>query len=286
MSNKLTHDEVMELLPLFVLGALEPEEMMAVDDYIQVHPEWLPRLQALEETAAQLAYAAPHMHLPAAAKDKLMQRVSGAAPKATPVPLVAQPPSVWQTFLHWLQNGNRWAGATAVAFSLLLFVSLYTLQLRANVADLRQTNEQLQTENETLQEVNIRLQEEIIRDDTVFAQFSTAERVIALPGTEEAPQATGVFLVDGLDGLFVLRNLAALPADQAYQLWLVPPGGGPPDAVSVGLLEDLSSTGAAQQAVTIPIDLQDFAIVDVSVEPAGGSEHLSGPVIIRARVEQ
>jgi anti-sigma-K factor RskA len=282
MSNELTQEQVIELLSLFVLGTLGPDEMMAVDTYLQEQPELQGRLDELEETAAQLAYAAPQAKLPPTTKQKLMNRAQAQQSSATSVPTSTLPrPSI----LDWLFNRDKWAWATAVSFACLLILAFYSLQLRVAVQDLRQTIAQLQADNETLQAINGRLREERLRDDTVFARFSTAERIIPLPGTEEAPEATGVFLVNGLEGFFVLRNLAALPSDQAYQLWLVPPGGGPPDAVSLGLLPDLDSAGFAEQAVSIPLDLQDFAIVDVSIEPASGSEHLSGPVVIRARVQ-
>lgn len=285
MNRELTHQQVLELLPLFVLGALGVDEMVAVDAYLDAHPELLPRLHELEETTALLAYSAPHMSLPAGAKQALMNRVEATKPKVVSTPASPRP-TILQNFMDWWNNLNRWPMATAVSFALLVLVSLYTLQLRSDVADLREVNESLVMENGALEAVNNRLQEELDDSNEVFAHLQAADRVIPLPGTEEAPNAAGVFLVNGLEGVFVLRDLAPLPAGQTYQLWLVPPGGGAPDAVSVGLLDRLSEGGSGQQAVMIPAGLEDFAIVDVSIEPAGGSQNLSGPVVIRARVEQ
>lgn len=285
MSSALTREQVIELLPLFVLGSLEADEMLAVSAYLEAHPDLSSRLQELEEATALLAYSAPHTPLPAGAKQALMNRVEPQTPKVIVTPTPASPNAL-QRLLEWWQNLNRWPLATAVSFALLLLVSLYTLQLRADVADLREANDTLVSENESLQAVNNRLQEELNENNQLFAQLPSAERVIPLPGTEEDPDAAGVFLVNGSEGVFVLRNLEPLLANQIYQLWLVPPGGGAPDAVSVGLLETLSEAGAGQQAVMIPAGLEDFAIVDVSIEPAGGSQNLSGPVVIRALVEQ
>ncbi len=70
----LTDAEVNELLPGFVLGALEPDEMLAVAEYVDRHQEFQARVAELEAATAQLAYTAPHAPLPARAKQRLLQR--------------------------------------------------------------------------------------------------------------------------------------------------------------------------------------------------------------------
>jgi anti-sigma-K factor RskA len=278
MNGEMTHDQVLELLPLYVLGVLDPEEMLAVDTYLQDHPELLSRLTEWEEVVAHLAYAAPYAPLPPDSGERLIRRLPANRIEPHSDSQQHPQPNFLRGFIERFLGFDRWALATASITLLLLLLGLYAFQLR-------RLNRELTAEIESLHQINSRLQEEINENRLLLARLSTSERLIPLPGTAEAPNAGGVFYVNGLEGHFVLNGLPPLASDQTYQLWLVPPGGSAPDAVPVGLVEQVSETGSAERVVSIPADLQDFAIVDVSLEPAGGSEHLSGPVVIRARIE-
>ncbi|MFN8487333.1 MAG: anti-sigma factor [Caldilineaceae bacterium] len=75
----LSDAEVNELLPGFVLGALEPDEMLAVAEYVNQHQELQARVAELEAATAQLAYTAPYAPLPARAKQQLLQRAQADA---------------------------------------------------------------------------------------------------------------------------------------------------------------------------------------------------------------
>lgn len=72
--RSLTEPEMQELLPGYVFGVLEADEMLAVDAYLQEHPEWQERLHSLEMTAASLAHVAPRAPLPARDKERLLER--------------------------------------------------------------------------------------------------------------------------------------------------------------------------------------------------------------------
>jgi anti-sigma factor RsiW len=78
-SAGLSEGAVAEMLPAYVLGALEMDEMLAVDDFLAAHPALLVRVAELEATADQLALAAPEVEAPAAAKAGLMGRVQADA---------------------------------------------------------------------------------------------------------------------------------------------------------------------------------------------------------------
>ena len=57
MREELSYDEVLDKLPAYALGALEPEEMLAVDAYFRKHENLLTRLERSEQAAAQLAHS-------------------------------------------------------------------------------------------------------------------------------------------------------------------------------------------------------------------------------------
>lgn len=71
----LSDEALQEVLTGYALGALEPDEMLAVEEYLQAHPEITPVVQRLEEAATAFAYAAPPVTPPVRVKDALMARV-------------------------------------------------------------------------------------------------------------------------------------------------------------------------------------------------------------------
>lgn len=73
-SSTLSYEAFLEALPGYVLGALAPDELLAVDDYLRTHPDLYERLESLEATAAQLAYAAPQAPLPNHIRDRVVAR--------------------------------------------------------------------------------------------------------------------------------------------------------------------------------------------------------------------
>jgi anti-sigma-K factor RskA len=76
----------------------------------------------------------------------------------------------------------------------------------------------------------------------------------------------------------VLSNLDGLSEDQVYQLWLIPPEGqGAP--IPAGLL---GQAGAPIETITLPLPttLDSIAAIGVSVEPPGGSDAPTGPIVL------
>jgi anti-sigma-K factor RskA len=336
METELSHDQVLELLPAYALGALEPEEMLAVDDYLNHNPALLDRLHQLELAAAQMALAAPDTPLPAEAKNQLLARIeddlaSQTAPQvttpATAPRLAAQknrpaalPADKWWTGLrHVFGSTQLWAAATAAAVVALVVLGFYFNQLRARLETLQTEIGQLQAVKTELEQTNASLQQQLLENQGQLQQASTnldalqaqaadlqaantqlqqqaqnsqellaligsasLERTVPLPGTEEAPQASGTFyLTDNDQGVLVLRGLEPLPPDQTYQLWLIPAGGPPAPA---GLLA-VQIEPATWLKLQVPPDAPaDFAAVGVSVEPAGGSPTPTGPIVLLGKI--
>jgi hypothetical protein len=334
MNTQLTYNQVLELLPAYALGALEPEEMLAVDAYLNESRTLLDRLDQVELTAAQMAHAAPNVPLPATAKNRLMARVRADlatqdVAETTAEPLRSAPqkrittPARSAGWLAGLRRAfspvNGWTLATACALGALVIVSLYIGQVQARLgqvsaqldtlqgeinqlqaanSQLRETNESLQQQMQTnqnqlqqagaelealqvqtaelqavntqLQQTNEALQQQAQADQELLALIATAdpERIVHLPGTEAAPNASGTFYVSNDNqGLLVLRGLEPLPTDQTYQLWLIP-ADGPPE--SAGLLA-VQTHAPTWLTLPLPTATPDFASVGVSMEPAGGS---------------
>jgi anti-sigma-K factor RskA len=306
MNTELDHPRVLELLPLYVTGALEPEELLAVDAYLQRHHELLDQLAALEAVMVRVAQSTPTAPLPNDGRARLLTRVqqSLSAP-VTPAPAssspqaVSRPASQWDNLrsrfwrragsgplspappdsgqepprLGWLPRLGWAVAATALVLALVL--SGVTLFQQNQLGALRTTVARLMTENDELRQVNQQLQQELQQGQSQLALLLNAERSIVLAGTELAPQASGAFYLRAGEGIVVVNGLAPLPEDQTYQLWLVPPGGTP---TSVALLpgqgDEVVST------VAVPPELRNFTIVDVSIEPTGGSAAITKEAIV------
>jgi anti-sigma-K factor RskA len=209
MSDELTYSEVLDKLPAYALGALEPEEMLAVDAYIQKHEQLLDRLQESEQAAVQLAYLAPTVPLPSDAKERLMQRVrADLTTKQTDGPVVASAPNLppltqpaalvdtkqkyRQTSSGWfaawqaaLSRLNGWTWATGAALIALLIVGFYAYQninqLQARLHQVEASRDGLQAELSQLEQDNTQIQAQL---DQVKADQAEVQAEVAQLETE------------------------------------------------------------------------------------------------------
>jgi len=68
-------EEVRELLPLYALGALEPEERERLEAALKAYPELWAEARALQETAADLAALVPPAPVPPGLEQRVMARL-------------------------------------------------------------------------------------------------------------------------------------------------------------------------------------------------------------------
>lgn len=302
--SSLTRDEVLAALPGYVLEALEPEEMRAVEHYLQQHPDLMTRMRELDAAASALAYSAPAHVLPAATKQRVMERVREDAPaerrmlgartrRAPRSEARRQQPHAHAPVGEHLGLGarmRRWwverryanvALATAGALAVLLIIVVFQAQamLRQSADRLSELQAQvgtLESENQTLRSENELLQDALINQQAQWATILAAGESVALAGTEDAPGSQAVIYVDGADLLVFAAGLAELGEGETYQLWLIPPEG---DPISAGVFDPApDGTVAFQSEAPWPWD--SYAGVGVSVEPTGGSPTPTGPIVL------
>ncbi|MBX3052240.1 MAG: anti-sigma factor [Caldilineaceae bacterium] len=314
---RLNEGAVVEMLPAYVLGALEAEEMLAVDDFLAAHPALLARVAELEAAADHLALAAPEVEPPTTAKTGLMARVQADAgvrsmlsamdtqsvgtpspapapvrpvqppPLPRPIPQAETPPG-WMERLRGFLGGNFfWPSLAMGTLAALLVVAVYATQtdrsasaISAQLNDAQQRIAQLEGEMNSLVQINQQLEQQLTTDRNQLAIFANAERVVALAGTPDAPDASGVFYTGPESGLLVLRNLPALSAEQTYELWLIPGEGAP---VPAGLVQ-VAADGSNTFAIALAGQPTDYTAVGLSIEPAGGSPSPTGPIVLLGTV--
>lgn len=294
MNAELSREQIIEMLPAYALGALEPDEMLAVGDYLELHQDLLPHLHLAEEAVAQVAHAAPHTPLPANAKARLTQRVEADLAGAVSAAEIADALAgeSWLARLRgWFSPLNGWTAVAGAAVAALLLVLLSVgqtesrlNQLTAEVAALRTTVSQLEVANNELQQTNQVLQQQLQTDQARLAFIANIapQRTLQVPatGTSPAADANGVLYVgNNNEGLLLLQGLEPLAEDQTYQLWVAPDGDTTP--TSVGLIE-LQPGSDDWFPVTLPLDSAEVNVVGLSIEPAGGSPGPgpSGPVVL------
>ena len=305
MSTGLTYEEAVELLPAYTLGALEPDEMVAMDDYMQRQHALLARVERLDAATAQLAYTAPIAPLSSHVKNSLMGQIRAEAipsrtrslldaaeritqnlptvPKNTPLlparqqqeqtyalarPTPILPPQPAPTPAAPPQRFDfGWLAAAAMAVAALFIVWIdfqaqrQLVQLRT---DLTGRDTQISQLNQQLQSMALQLQQ----NQGQLAFFANPTQIVPLAGTVKAPTAGGVFYQHKDRAILVLHGLPPLPADQTYQLWLIPAQGAPAPA---GLLR-IATVDPNGQQVNLPDSALTYQAIGVSIEPLGGSE--------------
>jgi anti-sigma-K factor RskA len=288
----LTNDDIMESLPAFVVGALDPDEMLVVDEYLHDHPELVERVHELELAAARLAYAAPPQPLPKETYDKIMGRARASLPPMPQAPATRAPnapprplpqPVQPATSGGWWRKQGPWAIGLGLAVAALLAVAILYRgslgeieQLRTQVQGLQNQVATIQQQNTELQNTNTRLQGELDMRQNQIASIANATQAVALAGTDADPKANGTLYVSGDTGTLVLTNLDKLGEDKVYQLWLIPVQGAPIPAGLVGRAEQPVVT----LTLPLPASMDNIAAVGVSVEPPSGSEQPTGPIVL------
>ena len=305
-SEGWTYDAVVGALPAYVLGALEPDEMLAVDAFLAQHPELQTRAAQLTETYAELALAADPITPPAAVEAQIMARAQAAAQTApapafpprpaastTPPRILNRPPAQTPRRLSWGQRLRRFgpmalAGAGLAAVLLLLIINRLQLQsqaaslaaelqdAQASLAAAQESLAALRVQTEELQHLNAELRGRLGEFEGQMANFAAADRVVALTGTDDAPDARAFFALRGDQATLIAADLPAIATDQTFQLWLIPDGNAP---VPSGLLS-AQGGGVATWTTTVPLRADQFNLVGISVEPSGGSPAPTGPIVL------
>jgi anti-sigma-K factor RskA len=272
MNTELTYNEIMELLPAYVMGALEPEEMLAVDAYVQNNPALQQRVSALEQAAAQIAYAAPDAPLPTEARAHLLTRVRDDlihddAPFGTPTVTGAPQPykQLRRFFDDWRSRLNQrlvFGGALAA-----LVIGLYVSQVQGQLNGLSQ-------QLGAMQVTVVTLDQRAHENEQVLALLS--DRSVQLSGVAATvANANAALYVQGDTGVLVVRGLDPLQTSQTYQFWLLVDGTPMPSE-----LIDVQPGEAAVVTVSLPANVQNFGGAAISIEPAGGSRQVTENAIV------
>jgi anti-sigma-K factor RskA len=229
------------LLPAYALGCLDDEDRIRVAEHLSHCPACRAELLCYERVAGQLALAAPDAVPPHPLKAHIMVHAQPPRPAAA-----AQFRASW-----WQQlvNGFRRAAPAWGLASLLLIVALAI----ANIWLWRQVGKPEQS-----------------------GPVGNME-VVAMTGTDLAPQASGTLVVSGGGeyGTLVVDGLPPLDGEHQYQLWLIRGS----QRFSGGVFS-VNPEGYGSLSVSSPEPLSTYPAFGVTVEPAGGSPGPTGGKVL------
>lgn len=244
----MTQDDPKDLIALYALDALEPDEARLVEAYLERHPEAWEELRAHREVAARLARFVPQVDPPPYLEARVMERIRAlgenraletnqpAKPTPAPIPFTPKPQAV--------PSPLRW-----IAPALALVASIAAIVLAVQ-------NARLGAELEAQRALGLE-----------SAQIIAAGARSLPMKTPDGQAEVGRVLVAPDGRVLFVHTLGAVPQGKTWQAWYIQANN--PAPVSLGVFDGSSVLKRIPDGV---------AALGVSEEPAGGS---TAPTLIR-----
>jgi len=241
------HEQFAEDLSLYALGALEGEERANLEKHLETCPSCRLELDQLRGDMALMATSVTGPKPPQRSRQRLLDAIAK-EPRGLPAS-------------EHKRSWNPWGALGWVAAGLLLLVVLQTRRenslLRQSISNLASLVGDQTTELAKAQRVV----------DTLTAP-ETQKWVLAAAKTPPQPQGKAFYLRNKTGLVFVASNLAPLPADKIYELWLFPKTGGAPIAAGLFKPDPHGSATLVNPPLPAGVEAGKFA---VTLEPESGS---------------
>jgi hypothetical protein len=262
------HPQFAESLALYAMGALDdPQDLAALEAHLGTCGECRRELEALRADTALLALSAVGPQPPARSRQRLLSAIA-AEPRMehrAPKPYaVGRLRSRWFTF-----------APVVVMLMLAVFSILLWRDLRNTRRILNHTHAQLEQVQSELARTNTELAEAKMVRDLLHAPDAWPLTLVSRK-TPPQPQIKTVYSKQQGSLLLMASNLAPLPENKIYQLWLLPADGSVP--MSAGWFKpDGKGNGMMFHKMPAGVIAKGFA---VTIEPAGGSQTPTMPIVM------
>lgn len=246
------HQQFAEDLALYALGALEGEERAALEKHLEECSGCRREVQQLLGDMALLALSTSGPTPPGRARQRLLEAVAR-EPRARPV---SKRPAWWVPVPYFVM--------AALALAAVLFWR-QTSTLRLRIAELEKQTSAQEAQLERAKEVLV----------TLIAPDAMHVTLVAAPAKPQ-PQGKAIYLRRRGSLIFLASNLAPLPPQKAYELWLIPASGAP---IPAGVFKPDAHGSATVVNPPLPagVEAKTFAI---TVEPEAGSSVPTMPIVM------
>ena len=288
--NAHDNDAHLELAALYSAGALPELERARFESHLA---------DGCATCEAELAQLRPAIDalvdgvVPVAPRPQLRERLLARAAEAADAAEAGEAPRERVALPRPRSRVPLFAAAASVALAVGLAAQTFSLSAQLRDAQRRSDDldRALAAEQQALQQVRVELEGARAERAVLTAQISELEatarvltapatRAIALAGQGEgkAARARAFLSPDTRTVILYAYDLPDLPADRAYQAWVIP--GKTP--VSIGVLGP-GSGGVVRHEAAGVAGLEAPVTVAVTIEPLGGLPQPSGPIVLAGR---
>ena len=246
------HEQFAEDLALYALDALDPEARASIETHLRECASCRRELEQLRGDAALLVLSSAGPKPPARAKARLMDAIAR-EPRAQR----AETRALWWAVLGW---------AATVA---MIVVTTLLLQQNARLKeDAAQQAKSFEQQKAQLEKASAM---------AAILQSPDAERYEVMPVSVKTMPPSGKAIYSPDRGLvFIASNMNPLPAQKAYELWLIPKRGAP---IPAGVFKPDSHGNAAMMHSPMPAGVEAKAFA-ITIEPEQGSATPTMPIVM------
>jgi anti-sigma-K factor RskA len=246
------HEQFAEDLALYALEVLQGDERVALEKHLEGCAACRRELEQLRGDMALMALSTAGPAPPRRARQRLLQAVAN-----EPRRPAALPRRGWWTLVPWVVAAALAGGVVAVL--------LQNSDLRKRIGGLQNQSAQQQAELQRAREVV----------STLTATDAMRVTLVAAK-TPPQPQGKAIYVRDRSSLIFLASNFQALPAQKAYELWLIPINGAP---IPAGIFKPDAHGSATVINPPLPTGVEAKAFA-ITVEPESGSSVPTMPIVM------
>lgn len=250
-----------EDLSLYAMQALSPEEAAAVRAHVEGCDGCKKEAAEIAGDLALVALSVEQHPVPEGARQRFADRVAtDAAKKPSDVTSIDSAKPVRRVY-----QSIQWSAVAA------MLVLAFALMLKNGDLNRELKEKSVQLEQQTA--ANARAQRVL---DLLTAK-QAQHVVLTAANAHPAPTGRAIYLAATGELLFQGNNLAAIPAEKTYELWVIPANGQAP--IPAGLFRPDAEGNASVVLPTLPSGVPAKAF-GVTLERAEGSQTPTAPILL------
>ena len=245
---------------VYVADALDDGERAKFEAHLEECSTCRDEVRELREVAAHLSYDVS-MEAPASLRASVLSSISQVRPlppvadSATEVSVAATSETVDELDARRRRKSASFVKVLGVAAAVLALASVTLGGLNLSLRN--------------------QLNQSAASSDSLHGLLAASDVQVSQAEVTTGGHATIVSSSSMNDAVFVGADLATLPANKTYELWLIGPSGTPQSAGT------FAASGSGPAVVNVDGNVQPQTVMALTVEPAGGSSAPTSPPIMK-----